>query len=73
MAALPKVIKLLTVVGTIAMLMVAGGIYVHNVHQLHDLLHFMPSLLGEVLVGLVIGLIVLVVEKLVTKLKNGAH
>jgi len=72
-AALPKVITLLTIVGTLAMLMVAGGIYVHNVHQIHDLLHFMPSILGELLIGLVIGLIVLAVEKLVMKLKNGAH
>ena len=68
--ALPKVIKVLTVVGTLAMLLVAGGIYVHNVHQLHDALHFMPSLLAELLVGLVIGLIVLVVEKLFMKTKS---
>ena len=70
-AALPKVIKLLTIVGTLAMLMVAGGIYVHNVHQIHDFLHFMPSLLGELFVGLVIGIVVLVVEKSVMKLKKG--
>jgi len=69
-AALPKVIKLLTVVGTLAMLMVAGGIYMHNVHQIHDLLHFMPSILGELLVGLLIGLLVLVVEKSVMKLRR---
>ena len=69
-AALPKVIRLLTVVGTLAMLMVAGGIYVHNVHQIHDALHFMPSLLAEVLVGLLLGLIVLAVEKLFIKIKK---
>jgi len=68
--ALPKVIKVLTVVGTLAMLLVAGGIYVHNVHQLHDALHFMPSLLAGLLVGLVIGLVVLVVEKLFMKTKS---
>ncbi|MCH9739464.1 MAG: DUF808 domain-containing protein, partial [Epsilonproteobacteria bacterium] len=34
-AALPKVIKSLTVIGTVAMLLVAGGIYVHNIHELH--------------------------------------
>jgi predicted DNA repair protein MutK len=72
-AALPKVITLLTIVGTLAMLMVAGGIYVHNVHQLHELLHFMPSILGELLVGLVIGLIVLAVEKSVMKLTRKGH
>ena len=67
---LPKVIKLLTIVGTLAMLLVAGGIYVHNVHQIHDVLHFMPSLLAELTTGLVIGLIVLMLEKLFMKLKK---
>jgi hypothetical protein len=52
---LPKLIKALTVIGTFAMLLVAGGIFMHNIHQLHQFLHFMPTLLGEMLVGLVIG------------------
>ena len=54
-SALPKVIRALTVVGTIAMILVAGGIFTHNVHQLHDLLHVMPSILGDLLIGLLIG------------------
>jgi predicted DNA repair protein MutK len=53
--ALPKVIRTLTVVGTLAMILVAGGIFVHNVHQIHDFLHFLPSIVAELLVGLVIG------------------
>ncbi len=61
--ALPKVIKSLTVIGTIAMLLVAGGIFVHNVHQIHDALHFMPSILAELFVGLIVGAIALAVEK----------
>lgn len=69
--ALPKVIKVLTVVGTLAMLLVAGGIYVHNVHQIHDLLHFMPSMLAELATGLVIGAVVLMMEKTVLMAKNG--
>ncbi|MBL6973680.1 MAG: DUF808 domain-containing protein, partial [Sulfurimonas sp.] len=52
---LPKVIKLLTIVGTVAMLLVAGGIFVHNIHQLHDLVQNLPSLFAETAVGLVIG------------------
>ncbi len=69
-AALPKVIRLLTVVGTLAMLLVAGGIFVHNVHQIHEALHFMPSLLAELLTGLIIGAVVLMVEKLFMKIKK---
>ena len=68
--ALPKVIKVLTVVGTIAMLMVAGGIFVHNVHQIHDLLSFMPSVLAELLSGTLIGAVVLGVEKLFIRVKK---
>jgi predicted DNA repair protein MutK len=63
-ASLPKVIKFLSFVGTIAMLLVAGGIFVHNWHTLHEWLHFIPyALLAELLTGLVIGVIVLGVEK----------
>ncbi len=69
-SALPKVIKSLTVIGTIAMLLVAGGIYVHNVNQLHEILHAVPSLLGELLVGLVIGAIAVVVMKLLDGIKG---
>ncbi|MEO1937794.1 MAG: DUF808 domain-containing protein [Sulfurimonas sp.] len=64
---LPKVIRALTVIGTFAMLLVAGGIFMHNIHQLHKLLHFMPSLLGEMLVGLVVGSIAFGVHMLYVK------
>ena len=57
--ALPKVIRGLEVIGTLALLLVSGGIFVHNIHAIHDALHFMPSLLAEFLSGLVIGLLVL--------------
>jgi len=53
--ALPKVIKYLTVIGTIAMLLVAGGIFMHNIHQIHEALHVLPNMVGELLVGLIIG------------------
>ena len=68
--ALPKVIKALTVVGTLAMLVVAGGIFMHNVHYLHELLHFMPSILGQLLVGAVIGLVAVSLHLLFLKVKN---
>ncbi|MBU1216393.1 DUF808 domain-containing protein [bacterium] len=64
---LPKVIKALTVVGTLAMLLVAGGIFVHNVHLLHDISGFLPSILAELLVGLAIGILALFAKKLVRK------
>ncbi len=64
-ASLPKIIKTLSVVGTLAMLLVGGGIFVHNVEAIHHSIAFMPLLLGELLIGLVVGLIALGAEKLV--------
>ena len=42
-AALPKVIRFLGLVGTIAMLLVGGGMYVHNIDILHHFLSGIPS------------------------------
>jgi len=57
--ALPKVIKGLSIIGTIALLMVSGGIFAHNVHFLHGLFESIPSIIVEMLIGLVAGIIVL--------------
>jgi len=65
--ALPKVIRILTVVGTFAMILVAGGIYTHNVHQIHELFSIVPALVADVLVGLIIGVVALGIHALVVK------
>lgn len=57
--ALPKVIKSLTVIGTIALLLVSGGIFAHNLDFLHHLLPSIPSFITEFLIGLVVGIVVL--------------
>jgi predicted DNA repair protein MutK len=62
---LPVIIRILAVVGTIAMILVAGGIFVHNIDFIHDLVHSLPSILGELLVGLVVGIVAVLVFKLV--------
>jgi len=54
---LPKLIQLLAVVGTIAMLLVGGGMYVHNIPVIHDFFHALPSLLSELIMGLIVGFI----------------
>ena len=64
---LPKVIRILTVVGTIAMLLVAGGIFSHNVEQLHHILPSLPSIIRDLLIGMVLGAIVLSLQQLYTK------
>lgn len=57
--ALPWVIKSLGVIGTIALLLVAGGIFVHHLDFLHHLLESWPSIIREFLVGLAFGFVAL--------------
>jgi hypothetical protein len=66
--ALPIIIKSLSVIGTIALLLVAGGIFVHNLEFLHHFLDVLPSLLRDFIVGLLAGLAALVVVKLIKKI-----
>ena len=54
---LPKLIKLLGIIGTIAMLLVGGGMFVHNIQEIHDFLHALPVIVSELLVGLIVGFI----------------
>ena len=68
--ALPKVIKSLTVIGTIALLLVAGGIYTHNIHPIGDWLAFMPSVLAQLLTGTVVGTAALLMIKTILKIRS---
>ncbi|MFP9097832.1 DUF808 domain-containing protein [Flavobacterium sp. RHBU_24] len=65
--ALPIIIKGLAIVGTIALLLVSGGIFVHNIDYLHHFLPNIPSTLKELGFGLVAGLLVVGVVALVKK------
>ncbi|WCM43420.1 DUF808 domain-containing protein [Flavobacterium sp. CBA20B-1] len=56
--ALPWVIKGLAVVGTLALLLVSGGIFDHNIAYLHHLLPNVPEMPKQFLYGIVAGLIV---------------
>lgn len=56
--ALPLVIKFLAVIGTIALILVSGGIFLHNIEYLHHLVpHSIPSIVAEFITGLVFGLV----------------
>ena len=56
--ALPVIIKMLAVVGTLALILVSGGIFVHNVEYLHHMLPGVPSILKEAAIGIIVGLVV---------------
>jgi len=68
-ASLPRIIRALGVIGTLAMLLVGGGMFTHNIHTLHDALGFMPVLIANLLVGLVIGSLLLGMHQLVNRAK----
>ncbi|QQQ29747.1 DUF808 family protein [Chryseobacterium indoltheticum] len=57
--ALPFVIKALGIIGTIALILVAGGIFDHNIDYLHHSLPTWHETLKQVLFGIVGGLIAL--------------
>ncbi len=66
--ALPKIIKSLTVIGTIALLLVSGGIFSHYIPFLHGILPNIPSIITEFLMGIVIGFIVLGIVNSIKKI-----
>ncbi len=57
--ALPMVIKSLSVIGTIALILVAGGIFVHNLEFMHHFLETWPSFIRDFIVGLAVGFVAL--------------
>lgn len=73
---LPIIIKALGVIGTIALLLVSGGIFDHNIPFVHHSLPGIPLILKELLLGLIVGFLVLGViaggKKIFVK-RNGGH
>ena len=72
--ALPIVIKSLAVIGTIALLLVSGGIFDHNIKFLHDLLPNLNEMLKQLLFGTIAGLMMVplfsVGKKLIAAVRN---
>jgi predicted DNA repair protein MutK len=71
---LPLIIKFLAVVGTLALLLVSGGIFIHNIDYLHHFLPNIPDIIKEFTMGLVAGLIavgvVMAVKKIISLFKS---
>ncbi|MFY0652274.1 MAG: DUF808 domain-containing protein [Cyclobacteriaceae bacterium] len=66
--ALPLVIKGLGILGTIALFMVSGGIFAHNIDFFHHLMPSLPGIAKEMLIGLVLGFVVLVIVMILKKM-----
>ncbi len=66
--ALPWVIKALGIVGTFALLLVSGGIFMHNIEFLHHILPNWANIFKELLFGLVVGTIAVIVFTVAKKI-----
>lgn len=66
--ALPIVIKALGVIGTIALLMVSGGIFAHNIDYLHHILPNLSPTLRETIFGLIAGIVAVAIFTLGSKI-----
>lgn len=68
-AALPWVIKTLGVVGTVALLLVSGGIFHHHLPGVHEAMHAWPGLVTDAVLGLVGGALVMLLLSLARRLR----
>jgi len=70
---LPFIIKILSIIWTWAMLVVAGGLFRHNIYYIHhfyEKVHFIPSIIFDTLLGLVVGYILVVVFVIVERIRG---
>ena len=58
--ALPHFVRGIGFIGTLALLLVSGGIFSHNIPFFHHLLPTWPDILKEFLFGLAVGVVVLI-------------
>lgn len=80
LSAAPKLMKFLSIAGTLAMFLVGGGILVHGIdflhHEVEDLAHLtgifesITTMLLNALVGLVVGVIVVAVVTVIGKVRG---
>ena len=62
--ALPIIIKSLSIIVTLALLLVSGGIFTHNIEFFHHLFPGLPTLPKDFIFGLIIGFVALLLMKL---------
>lgn len=65
---LPIIIKIFSVVGTLALLLVSGGIFDHNIDYIHGLFTTLPEMAKQFLLGLIMGFLVWIVITPIKKL-----
>ncbi|MDQ7009029.1 MAG: DUF808 family protein [Candidatus Gracilibacteria bacterium] len=61
---LPIIIKTLSIIGTWAMLLVAGGIFTHNIsffHHIYELVNYIPAIIFDTILGFIAGYILVII------------
>jgi predicted DNA repair protein MutK len=66
--ALPWIIKILAIVGTVALILVAGGIFIHNIDYFHHWLPSWPSIVKETILGVTVGLVIVGIVAITKKI-----
>ena len=66
-SSLPVVIKFLSVIGTIAMLLVSGSLITHNINIIHEFyehnITFIPIMLFDFIISILIGSVIVLGSK----------
>ena len=63
--ALPLIVKLLSIIGTIALILVSGVIFVHYIDFFHNFMAKLPLVIREIIFGLGVGVFAVVVIDLI--------
>jgi len=66
---LPWVIRGLAVIGTIAMLLVGGGMFTHNLHALHHAAAVYPAVFLNLAIGAAVGSVLVLAHALIAKIR----
>lgn len=64
---MPLLIRSLSVIGTIAMLLVGGGMFLHNLDAVHHVFAAWPPFVPDFLIGLVVGAVALLLVSMLKK------
>ncbi|WP_136796839.1 DUF808 domain-containing protein [Desulfosediminicola ganghwensis] len=67
---LPRIIRALAVIGTVAMLLVGGGMFTHNVELIHHYLQAVPGFFANLVIGVLVGSVALVIQLGVGKIRK---
>lgn len=75
---LPLIVRLLSILGTIALILVSGGIFIHYIDFFHNILPKIPTIIREIIFGLSIGIMsILLIEGIkkvhLKKFKKQSH